>query len=94
MECSWALLLVSCFSWSNLYIDASLSDLDVKQIYEVNHEVRAEYLSPYGGLMLGFAVPFENGQISIEASHTSSLATNNDRGFNQIGLHVRWFPFR
>ena len=93
MECSLSALLL-CFSWSNLYIDTSVSAIDVTQTYYVNHQKRSEYLNPYGGLTVGFAVPFENGQISIEANHTSSLATNEDRGFNSVGIHARWYPFR
>lgn len=93
MECSLS-ALVLCFSWSNLYVDTSLSYLDVKQTYVVDDQRRNEYLNPYGGLTVGFAVPFRNGHISVEASHTSSLATDHDRGFNMIGIHTRWFPFR
>lgn len=93
MECSLS-ALVLCFSWSNLYVDTSLSYLDVKQTYVVNHERRNDYLNPYGGLTLGFAIPFQNGQVSVEATHTSSVATNHDRGFNSVGIHARWYPFR
>lgn len=93
MECSLS-ALVLCFSWSNLYVDSSLSYIDVKQTYMVNQEKRSEYLSPYGGLTLGFAVPFKGGQVSVEATHTSSVVTNHDRGFNSIGVHARWYPFR
>lgn len=93
MECSLS-ALVLCFSWSNLYIDTSLSYLDVKQQYIVDGESRVEYISPYGGLTLGFAVPFKDGHVSIEATHISSVATNHDRGINSIGIHARWYPFR
>lgn len=93
MECSLSALIL-CFSWSNFYVDTSVQVIDVKQVYVTHGEVRMEYLNPYGGLTLGFAVPFRNGQVSIEATHTSSLATTEDRGFNSVGIHARWFPFR
>ena len=93
MECSLAALL-ACFSWSNLYIDTSLSYLDVKQIYEVDHVERSEYVSPYGGLAIGFSLPIQDVTFSLEASHISSIATSHDRGINQVSLRARWFPFR
>lgn len=93
MECSLA-ALIACFSWSNLYIDSSLSYLDVKQAYIVDGENRVEYLSPYGGLALGITLPFNDVQISLEATHISSVATNHDRGINSIGIHAKWYPFR
>lgn len=99
MECSLA-ALIACFSWSNLYIDTSLSYLDVKQIYPhweetINQRVnRSEYLSPYGGLALGFSLPIQEVTLSLEASHVSSLATSHDRGINAVSLRARWFPFR
>jgi hypothetical protein len=93
MECSLA-ALIACFSWSNLYIDTSLSYLDVTQEYVVRDERRVEYLSPYGGLALGLTVPFKDIQFSLEATHISSVATNHDRGINSISIHARWFPFR
>lgn len=93
MECSLA-ALIACFSWSNLYIDTSLSYLDVKQEYVVRDETRVEYLSPYGGLAIGFSVPIRDVALSLEASHISSITTNHDRGINAISLRARWFPFR
>lgn len=99
MGCSLA-ALIACFSWSGLYLDTSVSYLDVKQTYPhwdetIGQQVnRSEYLSPYGGLALGFSVPVQNVTVSLEASHISSLATSTDRGINSISLRARWFPFR
>lgn len=93
MECTLA-TLIACFSWSNLYLDSSLHYLDVKQGYVVDGQPRVEYLSPYGGIAVGYTLPLKGITFSVEATHISSLTTSHDRGINSVSVHARWYPFR
>jgi hypothetical protein len=102
--------LISCFSWSNLYIDGGLQFQDqagfnehhyveVKRLPGVTETVTTPYytdglMNPYGRLALGYQIEFKSVTLSLEASHTSSFDTDADRGINAIGLKARWFPFR
>jgi hypothetical protein len=102
--------LLACFSWSNLYLDGDMhfTDADVQRtghFTTVNHEGNAvetvitpfSYMadeSPYGRFALGYQIEFKNVTLALEASHVSSLVTNEDRGTNAIGIKARWYPFR
>lgn len=50
--------------------------------------------NPYGRLSLGYQVELPSVTLSLELSHLSSIATNQDRGVNSISFKARWFPFR
>jgi hypothetical protein len=107
MECTLAALLY-CFSWANLYLDTHVSYIDAKQYRQEWYEsamvldrdqgpgfvALSSYRNPYGGLAIGLALPLKDITLSVEASHFSSLATDDDRGINAVSLRARWFPFR
>lgn len=102
--------LIACFNWSNLYLDTGLSYQDTSLTHQefdarVNHmpgvveTVITPYmtdrpLNPYGRLSLGYELRFSTVTLAIEASHTSSLDTGDDRGINAVTLKARWYPFR
>lgn len=50
--------------------------------------------NPYGRLAIGYEIEFSQFKVRLEASHISSIATNQDRGVNAISLGARWYPFR
>lgn len=50
--------------------------------------------NPYGRLALGYEMNFGSLSVRMEASHTSSLRTESDRGLNALTLSARWYPFR
>lgn len=109
MDCTLA-TLIACFSWSNLYIDSGVSFQDTslphweQQTAVIRHDwgtetftvpVAADQSSnPYGRLSIGYEVNLSHLKWRLEASHTSSFATNRDRGVNAISINARWFPFR
>lgn len=102
--------LIACFSWSNLYVDGGLSYQDsspthqawkthVNRLPGVTETVRTQYttdepLNPYGRISMGYELRFPSVTLSLEASHTSSLDTGDDRGINAISIKARWYPFR
>jgi hypothetical protein len=88
--------LIACFSWSSLYLDGGLIYEDIKfvEINPVTLDVAAAPHNPLGRTALGYELRFQSLTVALEASHTSSLATNSDRGINAISLRARWFPFR
>jgi hypothetical protein len=49
--------------------------------------------NPYGRVAIGYQLDFNKITLSIEASHTSSIESDTDRGVNAITLSARWFPF-
>lgn len=59
----------------------------VTRVYDVRY-------NPYGRLALGYQLDFGSLVVSVEASHISSLETDDDRGINSLGIRARWFPFR
>lgn len=109
MECS-IYALIACFSWGGFYVDGGLSYNDsslphqewnatrnqldgvIETIITQSTTDRAD--NPYGRIAVGYQMDFNTIVLSFEASHTSSLATNEDRGINGISLKARWFPFR
>lgn len=95
MECAIA-TIIACFGWSNLYLDGGLvfDDVHYVEINPITYQVAAIESNPYGRATLGYELRFRSATLSIEASHTSSLATTSDRGVNSIGITARWFPFR
>lgn len=110
MECSIAVLM-ACFSWSNFYVDAHVTAIDKTfphQEWRVSEyrgngviETTGQYVwtdrpnNPYGGVALGFELPFSNLRISAEVSHMlSSMRTDEDRGINAISLRAKWYPLR
>jgi hypothetical protein len=102
--------LLACFNWSGLYLDGGVqfTDTDVQRtayFTTVNNEGNAvetvitpySYMadeSPYGRFALGYQIEFKSVTLALEASHTSSLTTSEDRGTNAIGIRARWYPFR
>lgn len=50
--------------------------------------------NPYGRFGVGYVLDFGRAEITLEASHTSSLETGSDKGINALSLRMRWFPFR
>lgn len=64
--------------------------IERSSIFSIGHDSN----NPYGRLAIGYQLDFHQVLLSFEASHTSSLDTNEDRGINAIGLHAKWFPFR
>lgn len=98
MDCALATLhtLIACFSWSNLYLDGGMvfDDINYVEINPVTLESVAIERNPFGRASLGYELRFKSATFSIEATHTSSLATNADRGVNSIGIKARWYPFR
>lgn len=111
MECS-LFALITCFSWSNLYIDSDLMILDhgvqsytqQKDMYawfddsfhyiKSDSATRSSADNPYGRLVIGYQVELKTVTLSLQAEHTSSLATDGDRGVNGLAIKARWFPFR
>ncbi len=57
-------------------------------------EMIDEPLNPYGNLSIGYELQFRNVTLALEATHTSSLETNSDKGINAIGIKARWYPFK
>lgn len=112
MDCALATLhaLISCFSWSNLYLDGGLSyqdtalphqefDTQVNRLPGATEVVTTQFTTdkadnPYGRIALGYELRFSAVTLSLEASHTSSVTTDEDRGINAITFRARWFPFR
>lgn len=98
--------LISCFSWSNLYIDGGLQYEDIsvprsemRTTVGLVETVTALYeweddQNPYGRLALGYELKFHSMTWRVEASHLSSINTGTDRGVNAIGISARWYPFR
>jgi hypothetical protein len=50
--------------------------------------------NPYVNVALGYEVNFRAVSIRLQGSHTSSVATGQDKGINAITLGARWYPFR
>lgn len=50
--------------------------------------------NPYGRIALGYELRFQSISWRVEASHLSSLASNDDHGLNAISISARWHPFR
>jgi hypothetical protein len=50
--------------------------------------------NPYGRLSIGYQLELGNLVLAFQAEHTSSLATDDDRGINGLAIKARWFPFR
>ena len=108
MECTLA-ALITCFNLSGLYVDSGLSWQDVgepefhQRAGVINHDWGAQTVlyrdvtigpeNPYGRISLGYEVEFRSFSWRVEASHISSIATNEDRGINSVSLSARWFPF-
>lgn len=57
-------------------------------------EFRDTSQNPYGRFGIGYVLDFRAAQITLEASHTSSLTLGEDKGINALSLRMRWFPFR
>lgn len=109
MDCSLYALL-ACLSWSNVYVDGGLSLYDTAlphQVFETRttslpravETITTQYTSdkpsnPYGRLSVGYEFRFDRVSLAIEASHTSSIETNADRGINALSIKARWYPFR
>ena len=95
MECTLA-TLIACFSWSNLYLDGGVlyNDIRYVEVNPVTLETAAVEKNPFGRAAIGYELKFRSVEFALEASHTSSLATNSDRGANAIGIRARWYPFR
>lgn len=109
MECTLYALL-ACFSWSNLYLDGAMSWHDSElphQVYETEvftgpglvetvttQRTTDDPLNPYGRIAIGYEMRFSSVSLAIEASHTSSVDTNEDHGVNAISLRARWYPFK
>ena len=58
-----------------------------------------EATNPYVRIALGFEISLSLGdlgliELSVEAFHQSSLATDIDRGFNGGMISAKWYPFR
>jgi hypothetical protein len=50
--------------------------------------------SPYALIAVGYEAQLSKRCIAAaEISHTSSIATGRDRGFNFVTVFVRWHPF-
>lgn len=109
MDCALTTLhtLIACFSWSNLYVDGGVQFNDYDTLrpgYTEPVTVGFETISyqtaiperdnPYGRFALGYEIAFSSVSVRLEASHLSSIASDNDRGLNAIGFSVRWYPFR
>lgn len=104
------LTLLACFSWSNVYVDGALQYQDlgeerteirtqINRLPGVTETVRTfeqtdAAQNPYGRFALGYQIEFRNVTFALEATHTSSLITNSDRGVNALSLRARWYPFR
>lgn len=54
----------------------------------------AERDNPYGRIALGYELAFSSVSLRLEASHLSSLASDDDHGLNAISFSARWYPFR
>lgn len=101
MECTLA-TLIACFSWSGLFVDTGIAYQDKGEQWSgYFHPTDKEPYktanwrhNPYGRFGLGYEIQFRTVRWSIEAIHVSSIATNEDRGVNSIGISARWFPFR
>lgn len=109
MDCTLA-TLIACFHMSNLYVDTGLLAQDaefprmetrthVNRLPGVTETVTEQVptmraVNPYGRLALGYGIDFRSVSLSLELSHVSSLATEDDRGVNAVQLRARWFPFR
>jgi hypothetical protein len=94
MECTLAFFL-SCFSWSNLYLDGGFiyDDISYVEINPTTLEVASAPRNPFGRAAIGYEMRFKGLTLSLEASHVSSLNTNADRGVNAISVQARWYPF-
>lgn len=101
------LSLIACFSWSGVYVDGGLlyqdSGVEEKattyEWYDGGYHLQASSddryaANPYGRMALGYELRFSSVTLALEAAHTSSIATNQDRGVNEINLRARWYPFR
>ena len=102
--------LIACFSWSNFYVDGGLSFQDssaphqewttqVTNLSGVTETIRTQYttdepMNPYGRLAFGYQIEFKSVTFSLEATHLSSISSNQDRGINALGIRARWYPFR
>lgn len=109
MECSLFALL-TCFSWSNLYVDGGLSFKNQElphQVFETQvirlpgvietittQRTTDEPMNPYGRIALGYEMQFSALSLALEVAHESSIEANDDDGFTAISLRARWFPFR
>lgn len=71
-----------------------ISDLDPTHSTRYSESVSNSPQNPYGRLSVGYQIDFQHVSWSIEVQHTSSLATDRDRGVNSVQLRARWFPFR
>lgn len=102
--------LLACFNWSGVYLESGLSWQDTSlphleystvttDLGGAIETVRTPYttdrpFNPYGRLALGYELRFSTVTLGLEASHTSSLETGDDRGVNALTLRARWYPFR
>ena len=102
--------LIACFSWSNFYVDGGLAYQDTSlphqewatQTLSSSGVVETisiqrttdEPLNPYGRIAIGYELRFSSVTLSLEGSHISSIATNQDRGINALSIRARWYPFR
>lgn len=99
---SWSNLYIdSGLSWQDIgdrYIeryDVSLLTDDGQLIQGARGSRLADSpQNPYGRLAIGYEIEFSQLTVRLEASHISSIATNQDRGVNAISLGARWYPFR
>lgn len=107
MDCVLTALL-TCLSWSNLYLDAGLSlqdrgASDMRYTYSGGPSgpqlasIKRTYdepMNPYGRFALGYEIDFGRFKLVFDLSHISSAADGDDKGVNAIAVSGRWYPFR
>lgn len=88
--------LITCFSWSNIYVDGGLQYTDT-ELWEMDVETgrySTTSRNPLGVAAVGYEIDFNRWRFSLDLRHASSLNTGKDHGRNTLGFNVRYYPFK
>lgn len=99
--------ILSVICASGLFVDAGIASSNVTENYlQVDSATKYgktyqivslddQAKNPYGRIAIGFSAELTSKlSARIEYSHQSSLATNKDRGFENLEFRLTFRPFR